>query len=89
MVILVEFMKLIYLRHPQLMWGMRHNDQIWHVPLIFQIIGEVSVFHFSIGLLSRGMCYIICVCPVWASGIEDTKLFQRVEVPYRRVGEAC
>jgi hypothetical protein len=29
-----------------------------------------------------------CVCPAWASGIEDTKLFQRVKVPYERVGEA-
>jgi len=24
------------------------------------------------------------VCPAWASGIEDTKLFQRVKVPYTR-----
>ncbi|WP_339699971.1 hypothetical protein [Algoriphagus aquimarinus] len=23
-----------------------------------------------------------CVCPAWASGIEDIKLFQRVKVPY-------
>ena len=30
-----------------------------------------------------------CVCPAWASGIEDTKLFQRVKVPCRRVGEVC
>ena len=22
------------------------------------------------------------MCPAWASGIEDTKLFQRVKVPY-------
>ena len=29
----------------------------------------------------------ICVCPAWASGIEDTKLFQRVKVPYVR--ESC
>ena len=33
------------------------------------------------------MCYIDCVCPAWASGIEDTKLFQRVKVPYAR--ESC
>jgi len=25
-----------------------------------------------------------CVCPTWASGIEDIKLFQRVKVPYVR-----
>ncbi len=25
-----------------------------------------------------------CVCPAWASGIEDTKIFQRVKVPYVR-----
>jgi hypothetical protein len=31
---------------------------------------------------------IHCVCPAWASGIEDTKFFQRVKVPYERVGEA-
>jgi hypothetical protein len=27
---------------------------------------------------------IHCVCPAWASGIEDIKIFQRVEVPYVR-----
>lgn len=27
------------------------------------------------------------MCPAWASGIEDTKLFQRVKVPYAR--ESC
>ena len=30
------------------------------------------------------MHYIFCVCPAWASGIEDTKIFQRVKVPYVR-----
>jgi hypothetical protein len=31
----------------------------------------------------------LCVCPVWASDIEDITLFQRVQVPYRQVGKAC
>jgi hypothetical protein len=30
-------------------------------------------------------CFLrCCVCPAWASGIEDTKLFRRVKVPYAR-----
>jgi len=33
------------------------------------------------------MHYKHCVCPAWASGIEDTKIFQRVKVPYVR--ESC
>ncbi len=33
------------------------------------------------------MQFIFCVCPARASGIEDTKLFQRVKVPYAR--ESC
>ena len=33
------------------------------------------------------MQFRFCVCPAWASGIEDTKLFQRVKVPYVR--ESC
>jgi hypothetical protein len=31
------------------------------------------------------MQYTMCVCPAWASGIEDTKLFQRVKDPYARI----
>ena len=34
------------------------------------------------------MQFRFCVCPAWASGIKDTKLFQRVEIPCRQVGEA-
>lgn len=30
------------------------------------------------------MHYTMCVCPVWASGIEDAKLFQRVKVTCAR-----
>ena len=30
---------------------------------------------------SARICYSRCVCPAWASGIEDTKLFQRVTCP--------
>lgn len=33
------------------------------------------------------MAHTFCVCPAWASGVEDTKLFQRVKVPY--VWESC
>ena len=33
------------------------------------------------------MPFIPCVCTAWASGIEDTKLFQRMKVPYVR--ESC
>jgi hypothetical protein len=29
------------------------------------------------------------VRPVWAPDTKGIKLFQRVKVPYRRVGEAC
>jgi hypothetical protein len=28
--------------------------------------------------------YMQCVCPAWASGIEDTKIFQSVKDPYTR-----
>ena len=28
------------------------------------------------------IAYTHCVCPAWASGIEDTELFKRVKVPY-------
>jgi hypothetical protein len=35
------------------------------------------------------MEYAQYVCPAWASDIEDIIIFERVQVPYRRVEEAC
>jgi hypothetical protein len=43
----------------------------------------------SILTTDPAMTCMYCVRPVWASDIEDITLFQRVQVPYRQVGDAC
>lgn len=47
---------------------------------------KILIFYFT---RYRSLFPRWCVWPLWASGTEDTKLFQRVEVLYSWVGEAC